>query len=175
MKIFRVKIDWNCNFVGLNFEFRIWISNIPRYFSFAFYTIPFCFSLIWHFLGYIFQLVGYFFWLRISDESSLPEMRIWSISLIISVFKLCIHQGRSLFSYHISTTMYLMSVTSGGPGSRWKHMYPSSTVGFDDSKLFEITTIFCVKMYWNWNFVGLLYHPYLLKLVSGILVLLFNF
>ena len=59
------KIDWNCNFVG-------------------YFTIPFGFSLFWHFLVITFQLFILQVWLRITDEGSVPEMRIWSISLIYS-------------------------------------------------------------------------------------------
>ena len=63
------------------------------------YTIPFGFSLIWHFLDITFQLLNYFVWLRITDEGSLPEMCIWSILLIISDLKWCIYLSRSLFPY----------------------------------------------------------------------------
>ena len=42
----------------------------------VYYTIPFGFSLIWHFWGITFQLLNYFVWLRITDEGSVPEMRI---------------------------------------------------------------------------------------------------
>ena len=45
----------------------------------VYYTIPFGLSLIWHFWGITFQLWNYFIWLRITDEDSVPEMRIWSI------------------------------------------------------------------------------------------------
>ena len=38
-------------------------------------------------------------WPRITDEGSVSEMRIWSILLIKSDFKWCIHLSRSLFSY----------------------------------------------------------------------------
>ena len=62
-------------------------------------TIPFGFSLIWHFWGINFQLLNYFVWLRITDEGSVPEMRIWSILLIKSEWKWCIHLSRSLFSF----------------------------------------------------------------------------
>ena len=34
-----------------------------------------------------------------TDEGSLPEMRIWSILLIISDLKWCIHLSRNLFLY----------------------------------------------------------------------------
>ena len=82
------------------------------------YTIPFGFSLIWHFLDITFQLLNYFVWLRITDEGSLPEMRIWSILLIISDLKWCIYLSRSLFPYF----NYLVSVTAGGPRSPRGHV-----------------------------------------------------
>ena len=75
----------------------------------VFYTIPFGFSLIWHFWASLFNYWATFYgaseakrhlvWLRTTDEGSLPEMRIWSIFLIISGLKWCIYLGRSLFSY----------------------------------------------------------------------------
>ena len=65
----------------------------------VYYTIPFGFSLIWHFLGITFHLLNYFVWLRITDEGSVPEMRIWSILLIKFDLKWCIHLSRSLFLY----------------------------------------------------------------------------
>ena len=43
----------------------------------------------------LFQL----FCLRITNEGSVPEMRIWSILLIISDLKWCIDLGRSLFLF----------------------------------------------------------------------------
>ena len=53
-----------------------------------------------HFLGINFQpFVNYFVWPRITDEGSVPEMRIWSILLIKSDLKWCIHVSRSLFLY----------------------------------------------------------------------------
>ena len=63
----------------------------------VYYTIPFGFSL---FLGHHFPTFETNpFWLRITDEGSVPEMRIWSILLINSDLKWCIHLGRSLFLY----------------------------------------------------------------------------
>ena len=56
--------------------------------------------------------------LRITDEGSVPEMRIWSILLIKSVLKWCIHLSRRLFLYF----NYLVSVTAGGPESPRGHM-----------------------------------------------------
>ena len=46
-----------------------------------------------------------YFWLRITDEGSVPEMRIWSKLLIKSVLKWCIHLRRSLFLYLISENL----------------------------------------------------------------------
>ena len=50
----------------------------------VYYTIPFGFSLIRHFLVITFQLLKLPVWLRITEEGSVPEMRIWSMSLIQS-------------------------------------------------------------------------------------------
>ena len=51
-----------------------------------------------HFWGINFQpFVNYFVWLRITEEGSVPEMRIWSILLIKSDLKWCIHLSKSLF------------------------------------------------------------------------------
>ena len=67
------------------------------------FTLPF-----WHFCWYRgfchrtgsdHLLFVYFVWLRITDEGSVLEMRIWSILLIQSDLKWCIHLGRSLFLY----------------------------------------------------------------------------
>ena len=44
-------------------------------------------------------IVIYFVWLMITDEGSVSKMRIWSILLIKSDFKWCIHLSRSLFLY----------------------------------------------------------------------------
>ena len=68
-------------------------------------TIPFGFSLFWHFWAWIFRFWNYSVWLRIADEGSVPEVRIWSILLIKSDLKWCIHLSRSLF--YISTTWWV--------------------------------------------------------------------
>ena len=52
------------------------------------------------------QLLTYFVWLRITDEGSVPKMRIWSILLIKSDLKWCIHLGRSLFSYLLQVAFF---------------------------------------------------------------------
>ena len=48
----------------------------------------------------LFNFLNFIVWLRITDEGSVPEMRIWSILLIISDLKWCIHLSRSLFLYY---------------------------------------------------------------------------
>ena len=92
-------------------------------------------------------------------------MRIWSILLIKSDLKWCIHLSRSLFSYF----KYLVSVTAGGSRSPRGHLKPSSTVDFGWFVAFESIKIFRVKIDCNCNFVGLLHvihvhHPIWLKL-----------
>ena len=77
-----------------------WISNTPRYFSF-----PCLAKDQW---DRYFQLLIYFVWPRITDEGPLPEMRIWSILLIKSELKWCIHLSRNLYFN------YLVSDTAGG-------------------------------------------------------------
>ena len=85
----------------------------------VYYTIPFGFSLFfWHVWDISYQLLKLLVWLRTTDEGSVPEMRIWSILLIKSDLKWCIHLSRSLFLYF----NYLMSVTAGGPESPRGHM-----------------------------------------------------
>ena len=63
----------------------------------VYYTIPFGFSLFRYFWDIVFPLLNYFVWQKITDESSVPEMRIWSILWIKSVLIWCIHLSRSLF------------------------------------------------------------------------------
>ena len=62
-------------------------------FSFSLFSFSlFSFSLFRHCFGIILQLfVNCFIWLRITDEGLEPEMRIWSILLIKSDLKWCIH------------------------------------------------------------------------------------
>ena len=71
------------------------------------------FSLIWHFFWASFQLLMYIVWLRITDEGLVPEMRIWSIILIKSDLKWCIHLSRSLFN--ISACMHMIYVVKEQP------------------------------------------------------------
>ena len=65
------------------------------------------FSAVWDLLS------DYSLWLRITDEGSVPEMRIWSISLIQSDLKWCIHLSRSLFfNFWTLKYLYLIKVMS---------------------------------------------------------------
>ena len=73
----------------------VWVINN----FWVYYTIPFGFSLFWNFWAIIFNFLNYFVWLRITDEGSVPEMRILSILLIKSDLKWCIHLSRSLYLY----------------------------------------------------------------------------
>ena len=66
----------------------------------VYYTIPFGLSFFRYFLALFFNFFNYFVWLRITDEGSIPEMRIWSILLINSDLKWCIHLSRSLYLYY---------------------------------------------------------------------------
>ena len=50
----------------------------------VYYTIAFDFSLFRHFWASLFNFLDNFLWLRITDDGSVPEMRIWSILLIKS-------------------------------------------------------------------------------------------
>ena len=57
--------------------FRVKLTEIVI--LWVYYTIPFCFSLIYHFWDITFQLFNYFVWIRITDEGPVPEMLIWPI------------------------------------------------------------------------------------------------
>ena len=48
------------------------------------------------------------FWLRITDDSSVPEMRIW-ILLIKSYLEWCIHLSRIPFLYFVNKGLLLVS------------------------------------------------------------------
>ena len=58
-----------------------------------------------------FQLLNYFVWLRITNEGSVPEMRIWSILLIKSDLKWCIHLSKSLFLYFDRATNLVLNTS----------------------------------------------------------------
>ena len=82
-------------------EKKLWVS----------YTFPCSFSLFRYFGGTIFNFLNYFVWLRITDEGSVPEMRIWSVLLIKSDLKLCIHFSRSLFFLEFSNAFNFNSTS----------------------------------------------------------------
>ena len=65
----------------------------------VYYTILFGFTLFKLFWVIIFNFWNHFVWLRITEEGSLSEMGIWSILLIKSDLKWCIHLSRSLSLY----------------------------------------------------------------------------
>ena len=66
------------------------------------------------FVTSLFNFLNYFVWLRITDEGSVPEMRIWSILLMKSNLKWCIHLGLFLYFNHFT---HLVSATAGGQES----------------------------------------------------------
>ena len=67
----------------------------------VYYIIPFGFRSFRHFWASYFNFLHYFVWLRITDEGSVPKMRVWSILLVKSDIKWCIHLSRSLYVYYI--------------------------------------------------------------------------
>ena len=86
IRIFCIKIDWNCNFCGF---------ITPS---------PFGFSLFLALLGYQFpNFETNFFWRRITDECSVPEMHIWSILWIKSDLIYILVE----VSFYILTTLWL--------------------------------------------------------------------
>ena len=87
--IFRIKINWNCNFVGL-LHHPLWLQ------------------LVLALSDHLFQLLNFFVWSRITDDGSLPEMRIWSILFIKSDLKWCIHLSRNLFLYLLLSAPRIM-------------------------------------------------------------------
>ena len=100
LNIFGLEINWNCNFEG-------------------FLHHPFWHRLVSAVLGHMFSTIfkNYFLLRRTTDEGSVPEMRIWSILLIKSDLKWCIHLGRSLFSYYTTFLMrmqYFRTVEEDG-------------------------------------------------------------
>ena len=63
------------------------------------FTIPYDFSLIWRLFDITFELLNVFVMLRIADEGSVPEMRIWSKLIILSDIKWCMHLNRRRLLY----------------------------------------------------------------------------
>ena len=92
----------SCRFESI--KFSVCLEFIQIVIFGVYYTIPFGSTLFWHFGAYFFNFLNYFLWLRITDEGLVPEMRIWSILLIKSDLKWCIHVSRSLFFNCITNT-----------------------------------------------------------------------
>ena len=107
----------------------------------VYYTIPFGFSLFRHFRVNIFYFWNHFVWRRLTDEGSLPEMRIWSILLIKSELKWCIHLSRSFFLYFNYWWVSLL-VDQWVPAGTCSQVLRSTSV---DSKRFE-----SIKIFRNW-------------------------
>ena len=63
------------------------------------------------FVTSLFNFLNYFVWLRITDEGFVPEMRIWSILLMESDLKWCIHLDLFLYFNHFTP---LVSIPAGG-------------------------------------------------------------
>ena len=66
------------------------------------------------FVTSLFNFLNYFVWLRITDEGSVTEMRIWSILLMKYDLNWCIHLDLFLYFNHFT---HLVSVAAGGPES----------------------------------------------------------
>ena len=65
------------------------------------YTFPFGLSFFRNLSSLFFKFFIYFPCLGITDEGSIPEMRIWSILYIESDSKWCMHLSRSLFVFQL--------------------------------------------------------------------------
>ena len=126
------------------------------------------------FVTSFFNFLNYYVWLIITDEGSVPEMRIWSILLMKSDIKWSIHLDLFLYFNHFT---HLVSVTAVGHESPWGHMQPSSTVDFSwlIRSVSRAATIFVLKfieivLFW-------VYSPSLLASIcfGTFLTSLFNF
>ena len=78
--------------------------------------------LLWH----LFETFKLLCLAKITDEGSVPELRIWSILLEIR-FKMVYTSWSFLYFKHFT---HLVSATARGPESPWGHMQPSSLVDF---------------------------------------------
>ena len=96
------------------------------------------------FVTSLFNFLNYFVWLIITDDGSVPEMRIWSILLMKFDIKWSIHLDLFLYFNHFT---HLVSVIAGGHESPWGHMQPSSTVDFSwlIRSVSRSSTIFVLK------------------------------
>ena len=92
IKIFQTAVGWTHRFILCqNCHSYPCLKLIEIVNVWVYYTIPICFSLFWHFKALLFNCLNYFVLLKITDEDSVLEIRIWSIMLIISNLKWCIY------------------------------------------------------------------------------------
>ena len=84
------------------------------------FTIPFGFSMFWHFCDISFQLFSYFVWRKITGDGSVLEMRICSI--LLSLFSYCKSQVFTLntllgfCNIYVQSTFFRFSGGGGGGG-----------------------------------------------------------
>ena len=121
----------------------------------VYYTVPFGFSLFWHSRVNIFYFWNHFIWRRITNEGLLPEIRIWSILLIISDLKWCLHLCSSLFIFQLLGECHCW----------WTSESPRAHVAKLYGRLQLICSVwehqnFPYEIDWNCNFVGLLHRPF---------------
>ena len=76
----------------------------------VYYTIPFGSSFFRYFWHYFSTFWTTFFGKGSLTSGSIPEMRIWSILVIKSDLKWCIHLNRSLYLYYIEIINYTMHI-----------------------------------------------------------------
>ena len=91
----------------------MWIADPPTdpYVTWVYYTTPFGFTLFWHFWTSLFDFLNYCVWLKITEEVSGPEIRIWSILLIQSGLKWFKQVD---VSFHIKTTWWVSLLVDQG-------------------------------------------------------------
>ena len=108
------------------------------------------------FVTSLFNFFNYFVWLRITDEGSVPEMCIWSILLMKSDLKWCIHRSWSLFIFQPLHSL-------GGCHCWWTRKSLRAAKFYGRLQLIRSISRACVKIYWNWIFG--IYSPSLLASV----------
>ena len=135
---------------------HLWIYN----------TIPFGFSLLWHFWDATFQLLKLLYLVK----DHWRGFSSWNESMVhisnLFRFKYCEYILNEV-SFHISTTWWVsLLVDQWVPEGTCSQLQKSTLV---DSKRFKSIKIFLADIDWNCNFMGLLYHPCWLQLVLALL------
>ena len=136
--IFCVKIGWNCNFVGL-FHHSSWLQLILAH------------------LGHHFSTFENKLLLRIINECSVPEMRIWTILLIKFKSKWCLHLVEVSCLFQVLGDCYCWWTRESYDRLLW-------FIAFSEHHNF------LNKICWNCYFVGLLHYPFWRQPVSTLLV-----